>query len=124
MLAQSARVHNLQRVMTRMLGYGTRKDDMPPYRAVGPVTAEEYESRAERYDKQLTELVGFDTKGKTTEEKMKAVREYRMDQYNSVVDAAYDKRGWTRNGVPKIERLKELGIDMPRLVEIIKDDQE
>ncbi|MCK4549373.1 MAG: aldehyde:ferredoxin oxidoreductase, partial [Candidatus Krumholzibacteria bacterium] len=124
MLAQSARVHNLQRVMTRMLGYGLRKDDMPPYRAVGPVTAEEYESRAERYDKQLTELAGFDTKGKTTEEKMKAIREYRVEQYNRVVDAAYDKRGWTRNGVPKIERLKELGIDIPELVEIIKDDQE
>ncbi|HSG27624.1 MAG TPA: aldehyde ferredoxin oxidoreductase C-terminal domain-containing protein, partial [Candidatus Krumholzibacterium sp.] len=38
MLAQSARVHNLQRIMSRMLGFGTRKDDMPPYRAVGPVT--------------------------------------------------------------------------------------
>ena len=35
-----------------------------------------------------------------------------------------DAWGWTRDGVPKIERLKELGIDMPRLVEIIKDDQE
>ncbi|MBU8920787.1 MAG: aldehyde ferredoxin oxidoreductase C-terminal domain-containing protein, partial [Bacteroidales bacterium] len=44
--------------------------------------------------------------------------------YNKVVDAAYDRRGWTRNGVPKIERLKELGIDLPELVEIIKDDQE
>ncbi len=124
MLAQSARVHNLQRVMSRMFGYGLRKDDMPPFRAVGPVTAEEYESRAERYDKQLDELAGFDTKGKNTEEKLKAIREYRMDQYNKVVDAAYDKRGWTRNGVPKIERLKELGIDMPRLIEIVKDDQE
>jgi aldehyde:ferredoxin oxidoreductase len=123
MLAQSARVHNLQRVMTRMLGFGTRKDDMPPFRAVGPVTVEEYESRAERYDKQLEELVGFDTKGATIEDKMKAIRKYRMDQYNSVVDAAYDRRGWTRNGVPKMERLKELGIDMPRIVEIVKDDQ-
>ena len=124
MLARSARVHNLQRVMSRMFGFGLRKDDMPPMRAVGPVTAEEYESRQERYDKQLEELAGFDTSGKTTEEKLKAIREYRMDQYNKVVDAAYDKRGWTRNGVPKIERLKELGIDLPRLVEIVKDDQE
>jgi aldehyde:ferredoxin oxidoreductase len=124
MLAQSARVHNLQRVMSRMFGFGLRKDDMPPYRAVGPVTAEEYESRAERYDGQLKELAGFDPKGKTTEEKIRALREYRMDQYNRVVDAAYDKRGWTRNGVPKIDRLRELGIDMPRLVEIVRDDQE
>ena len=70
MLEQSARVHNLQRLLCYMLGGGTREDDMPPYRAVGPVTAEEYESRAERYDKQLKELVGVDPAGKPTEEKM------------------------------------------------------
>ncbi|HER43294.1 MAG TPA: aldehyde:ferredoxin oxidoreductase, partial [Candidatus Eisenbacteria bacterium] len=124
MLAQSARVHNLQRVMSRMFGFGTRKDDMPPYRAVGPVTVEEYESRAERYDTQLKDIVGVDPEGKTTEEKVRILREHRMDQYNKVVDAAYDRRGWTRNGVPKIERLKELGIDLPELVEIVKADQE
>ncbi|NIN34838.1 MAG: aldehyde:ferredoxin oxidoreductase [Gammaproteobacteria bacterium] len=123
MLAQSARVHNLQRVMCRMLGFGTRKDDMPPYRAVGPVTKHEYESRAERYDTQLKEIVGVDPGGKTTEEKMKILREYRMDMYNKVMDVAYERRGWTKNGVPKIERLKELGIDLPELVEIVKDDQ-
>ncbi|MDD3641877.1 MAG: aldehyde ferredoxin oxidoreductase C-terminal domain-containing protein [Candidatus Krumholzibacteria bacterium] len=124
MLAQSARVHNLQRVMARMFGNGTRTDDMPPFRAVGPVTAEEYESRAERYDRQLKELAGFDPEGKSTAEKMAALRAYRMEQYNRVVDAAYDRRGWTRNGVPKIERLRELGIDLPRIVEIVRNDQE
>ncbi len=125
MLDQSARVHNLERIMIRMLGYGTRKEDMPPYRAVGPVTEEEYESRAEKYyDKQMRDIIGIDPAGKTTQEKMKIVRDYRMDQYQKVVDAAYDRRGWTRNGVPKVERLKELGIDLPELVEIIKDDQE
>jgi aldehyde:ferredoxin oxidoreductase len=124
MLEQSARVHNLQRIMSRMFGFGTRKDDMPPYRAVGPVTSEEYESRAERYDKQMKEIIGVDPEGRTTEEKMAITRKYRMDQYNKVVDAAYKRRGWTKNGVPKIERLKELGIDLPELVEIVKDDQE
>jgi aldehyde:ferredoxin oxidoreductase len=125
MLDQSARVHNLQRVMCRMLGYGTRKDDMPPYRAVGPVTKEEYESRADKYyDKQMKEILGIDPAGKSSEEKMAITRKYREDQYNKVVDAAYKKRGWTKNGVPKIERLKELGIDLPELVEIVKNDQE
>jgi aldehyde:ferredoxin oxidoreductase len=123
MLAQSARVHNLQRIMCRMLGFGTRKDDMPPYRAVGPVTQREYESRAERYDVQLKEIIGVDPEGKTTEEKMKILREYRMKMYNKVMDVAYERRGWTKNGVPKIERLRELGIDLPELVEIVKDDQ-
>ncbi len=123
MLKQSARVHNLQRIIIRMLGYGTRKDDMPPYRAVGPVTKKEYESRAERYDTQLKELIGVDPEGKTTEEKMAILRKYREELYNKVVDAAYKRRGWTKNGVPTIERLKELGIDLPELVEIVKHDQ-
>ncbi len=123
MLNQSARVHNFQRVMTRMLGFGTRKDDMPPYRAVGPVTVEEYESRVERYDKQMKDIIGIDPGGKSTEEKMKITREYRMRVYNNVVDAAYKRRGWTRDGVPTVERLKELGIDLPELVEIVKNDQ-
>ena len=124
MLDQSARVHNLQRVMCRMLGFGTRKDDMPPYRAVGPVTKEEYESRAERYDKQLKEWYDLDPSKMSIEEKMEKQREHRMEQYNRAVDAAYLRRGWTTDGVPKISRLQQLGIDKPELIEIIKDDQE
>ncbi len=124
MLAQSARVHNFQRILNLYLGYGTREYDIPPYRAMGPVTKVEYESRAERYDKQMKELIGIDPEGKTTEEKMKITREYRFNQYTKVTDAAYKRRGWTKNGVPKISRLKELGIDLPELVAIIKDHQE
>ncbi|MCK4764838.1 MAG: (2Fe-2S)-binding protein [Candidatus Aminicenantes bacterium] len=124
MLAQSARVHNLQRIMNRLLGFGTREHDMPPYRAVGPVTKREYESRAERYDKQMKDIIGIDPGGKSTEEKMKITRKYRMKKYNDVVDAAYSRRGWTKDGVPTIARLEELGIALPELVEIIKDDQE
>jgi aldehyde:ferredoxin oxidoreductase len=123
MLKQSARVHNLQRIIIRMLGFGTRKDDMPPYRAVGPVTKKEYESRVERYDGQLKDIIGIDPAGKTTEEKMAILRKHREELYNKVVDVAYKRRGWTKNGVPTIERLKELGIDLPELVEIVKPDQ-
>ena len=48
----------------------------------GPVTAAEYESRAERYDKQLREKLGLDPAGMTTEQKMAALRAYREDQYS------------------------------------------
>ena len=124
MLEQSARVYNLQRVMTRLLGKGTRDEDKPPYRAVGPVTKKEYESRADRYyDKQLRDILGIDPSGKTTEEKMAIIRKHRLDQYEKVTDAAYEMRGWTNNGVPKIATLKKLGIDLPELVEIVKADQ-
>jgi aldehyde:ferredoxin oxidoreductase len=107
-----------------MFGFGTRKDDIPPYRAVGPVTKHEYESRAERYDKQLKELAGEDPEGKSTEEKVKLLRDYRMNKYEQVMDVAYKRRGWTKNGVPTIERLKELRIDLPEIVALVKDDQE
>jgi aldehyde:ferredoxin oxidoreductase len=124
MIRQSERVYNFQRIFNLRRGYGTRKFDAQPYRAAGPVTVEEFESRQERYDKQLKEIVGFDPEGKTTEEKMAALRTYRESQYEHLIDAVYKRRGWTSNGVPKIEHLKDLGMDLPELIEVVKDHQE
>lgn len=123
MLDQSARVHNLQRVMCKMLGFGTREHDRVPYRAMGPVTREEYESRQERYDAQLRDVVGVDPAGRSTEEKMALLREFRVSQYEKLSDVVYARRGWTADGVPTVERLRELGIDLPRLVEIVSDER-
>ena len=81
---------------------------------------EEYESRQERYDKQLKELVGYDPEGKTTEEKMAVMRKYRESQYEQLVDAVYKRRGWTMDGIPTLEKLKELGMDLPEVVEVVK----
>jgi len=124
MIRQSERVYNFQRIFNLRRGYGTRKFDAQPYRAAGPVTDEEYESRAERYDKQLKELIGVDTEGKTTAEKKAILREYREDQYEKLIDAVYLRRGWTSNGVPKISHLKELGMDLPEVIEVVKPHQE
>lgn len=120
MIRQSERVYNFQRIFNIRRGYGLRKHDAQPYRAAGPVTVEEYESRAERYDGQLKDTIGVDPAGKSTEEKMAILREYREGQYEKLLDAVYERRGWTNNGVPKIEYLKELGMDLPELIEVIK----
>jgi aldehyde:ferredoxin oxidoreductase len=124
MILQSERVYNFQRIFNLRRGYGVRKYDAQPYRAAGPVTVEEYESRAERYDKQLKELVGFDPEGKSTDEKMKALRAYREDQYEKLIDAVYLRRGWTKNGVPRIAHLKKIGMDLPELIELVTPHQE
>jgi len=105
------------------MGKGTREYDMPPFRLLGPATKEEYESRAERYDKQLKEL-GYDIEGKTTEEKMAMLRQYRESQFEKLVDAVYKRRGWNKNGVPTLETVKKLGIDFPDVVELIAKYQE
>ncbi|MCK4308352.1 MAG: aldehyde:ferredoxin oxidoreductase, partial [Candidatus Atribacteria bacterium] len=90
------------------------------YRAVGPVTVEEYESREELYDQQLQEIIKFDVKGKTTEEKMKALRDYREEQYQMLCDAVYKRRGWDSNGVPTLGTIKKLKIDFPEIMELVK----
>lgn len=124
LVRQSERVYNFQRIFNLRRGYGTRKHDAQPYRACGPVTKEEYESRADRYDKQLIEKIGFDPAGKTTEEKMGVLRKFREEQYEKLLDAVYERRGWTKNGVPKIGHLKQLGMDLPELLETVAPYQE
>ncbi|HNW35746.1 MAG TPA: aldehyde ferredoxin oxidoreductase C-terminal domain-containing protein, partial [Candidatus Ozemobacteraceae bacterium] len=91
-----------------------------PYRSMGPVTREEYESRAERYDKQLKETVGVDPAGKSVDEKIALQRTWREERYQKLCDAVYKRRGWTKNAVPTLETLKKLGIDFPEVVEVVK----
>ena len=119
-ILSSERVYNLQRVFNLKSGFGKRNEDYPPYRAMGPVTKLEYESRAERYDKQLREDVGIDPTGMSTEAKMAALRTYRENRYDKLMDAVYKRRGWTNNGVPTVETLQRLGIDYPDVVDLVK----
>lgn len=124
MIRQSERVYNFQRIFNIRRGFGLRQHDAQPYRAAGPVTQEEYLSRAERYDGQMKDILGIDPVGKSMEDKMEITRNYRLNQYEKLLDAVYFRRGWTKNGVPKIEHLKELGMDLPELIEVIKDLQD
>jgi len=120
LIRQSERVYNFQRIFNLRRGFGKRENDAQPYRAAGPVTVEEYESRKDRYDKQMKEIIGVDHEGKTTEEKIAITRKYRENVYEKLLDAVYKRRGWTKNGIPTIEHLKELGMDLPELIEVVK----
>jgi aldehyde:ferredoxin oxidoreductase len=113
-------VYNFQRVFNLKMGFGTRQHDAIPYRSMGPVTDVEYESRAERYDQQLKDLVGIDPNGMTTGEKRLALRHYREEQYELLVDAVYRRRGWNSDGIPTLETVRELGIDYPDVVALIE----
>ena len=123
LVLMSEKVYNFQRIFNLRMGFGTREHDDVPYRSVGAVTKEEYESRADRYDKQLKEKVGYDPKGKSTEEKIAVLRKYRESEYEKLKDAVYRRRGWNSNGVPILQKANELGIDFPDVVELIKKFQ-
>ena len=117
----SEAVYNFQRIFNLRMGFGRREHDNIPYRAVGPVTIDEYESRHDRYDRELIEKYDVDITGKGTEEKVTLLRKVREDKYERLKDAVYKRRGWTQNGIPTIETVKRLGIDFPDVLDLLKE---
>jgi aldehyde:ferredoxin oxidoreductase len=121
LITMSETVYNYQRIFNLRMGFGTRAHDAIPYRAVGPVTIQEYESRSERYDNELTEKYGLDIDGEDTVWKVRQLRTRREAQYETLTDAVYQRRGWTKNGIPTVETIKRLGIDFPEVLGVLAE---
>ncbi|MCG3224503.1 MAG: aldehyde:ferredoxin oxidoreductase, partial [Candidatus Heimdallarchaeota archaeon] len=126
-IIMSERVYNFQRSLNLLLipeGVTYRDIDSIPYRAMGPVTEEEYLSREDEYYlKQLEEEARIDVTNLTTAEKMKELRKIREARYEKLKNAVYKRRGWTDQGVPTLEKLKELGLDFPDITDLVKKHQ-
>ena len=122
LITMSERVYNFQRIFALRMGFGSREHDRIPYRAMGPVTVEEYESRAERYDKQLKETHQVDVDGKETSEKVKILRRFREQRYEELKDAVYKRRGWNREGIPTLETVRRLSIDFPEVLKVLQEN--
>jgi aldehyde:ferredoxin oxidoreductase len=120
LIEMSERVYNFQRIFNLRMGFGQREHDHIPYRAMGPVTAEEYESRQERFDRQLMEKYHLDITGMDTTEKVALLREKREGDYEMLKDAVYKRRGWTADGIPTLATVKRLGIDFPEVIEVLR----
>ena len=43
-----------------------------------------------------------------------------MKQYEKLQNAVYERRGWTKDGIPTLETLQPLGIDFPDVLEILR----
>ena len=124
LILQSERCYNWQRAMNVWMGRGQRKDDWIPFRAMGPVTEMEYVSRKERYDKQLVEKLGMtqkDIEKMTVKEKLTVIYEFRRGQYKKLADAVYYRRGWTPNGVPTPQKMKQLGFTDKKMLKMLQE---
>ena len=119
LIEQAERVYTFQRVFNLRMGQGTRADDQPPYRALGPVTEAEYARSADRYDAQLRSRLGVAPEGMSIAEKLARHRAWRLERFEAVVAAAYRRRGWTPEGVPTIDTLARLGLDTPELLALV-----
>ncbi len=120
LIEMSERIYNFQRIFNLRMGFGRRIHDDIPYRAMGPVTTEEYESRQERFDGQLKDKYNLDITGLKTDEKAALLRERREGDYELLKDAVYKRRGWTSDGIPSLATVKRLGIDFPDVIDVLK----
>ncbi|HDS09290.1 MAG TPA: aldehyde:ferredoxin oxidoreductase [Firmicutes bacterium] len=127
LILQSERCYNWQRAMNVWMGRGRRKDDWIPYRSMGPVTKMEYLSRQDRYNKILAEIVLKksleEIEKHSIEERVKILYDFRQNQYQKLADAVYYRRGWTPNGVPTPQKMKELGFgDEKKMLEMLQKE--
>ena len=103
---------------------GRREHDWPPYRSVGPVTVEEYESRAERYDKQMLEEIGVDPAGQVGRGED---RHHPEVPRGPLPEAAATRSTSAAAGRPtasrRWRRSQELGIDFPEVVELVAEER-
>jgi len=123
LILQSERCYNWQRAMNVWMGRGCRDDDWIPYRSMGPVTKMEYLSRMERYDEQLIEILGIsknELDNMELEKKMKMLYDFKQDQYQKLTDAVYFRRGWTPNGVPTPQKMRQLGLDDQKMLKMLQ----
>jgi aldehyde:ferredoxin oxidoreductase len=120
LIRMSETVYTFQRVFNLRMGYGRREQDQIPYRAMGPVTIPEYESRAKHYDRELKEEHGESIQDQSTAEKVRRLRGHREARYQGLMDAVYARRGWTPDGIPTLATVKRLGIDLPEVVDLLR----
>ncbi len=123
LILQSERCYNWQRAMNVWMGRGQRKDDWIPYRSMGPVTKIEYLSRKERYETTLMEKTAIsqqDLEQITVREKIKKLYDYRQNQYQKLADAVYYRRGWTPNGIPTPQKMKQLGFTDEKMLSMLQ----
>ena len=70
----------------------------------------------------LLDACRIDIAGKSTEEKLAFLRNFREKRYEELTDAVYRRRGWTQDGIPTLATAKRLGIDFPEVVEVLRDN--
>ena len=83
---------------------------------VSLIRQEKYRDAIEKFQ----ETIKINPKSNSTELKIKLLREFREKEYEKLKDAVYKRRGWTSNGIPTLDKICKLGIDFPKVIDLIK----
>ncbi|MFO7568661.1 MAG: aldehyde ferredoxin oxidoreductase C-terminal domain-containing protein [Smithellaceae bacterium] len=105
---------NLQRVMNVMaFGEATLSHDWIPDRAIGPTEDALYELERDYNDAQLAlalRLPADEIAKMETAEKRRALMKHRKEELSKLIHVYYQERGWTGQGVPKVQTLRQIGL--------------
>ncbi|GFO55237.1 aldehyde ferredoxin oxidoreductase [Geomonas sp. Red276] len=111
---QTDRDINLQRVMNVMrYGEHTIAQDWIPDRAIGPTEDALYETEQDFNDAELRRMLGFDDAqlaALSTTDKRTKLMDARKKELRKLIQVYYQERGWSENGIPKVDTLKGLGL--------------
>jgi aldehyde:ferredoxin oxidoreductase len=119
-LADSERLQLLQKLINLRQGKGTRNHDQIPLRAMGPVYMNEYEARAEYYDKWLEEQMGSSGIPEEIEERHRILMELRQKAFQKLCDTVYHEKGYNPDGVPLPETLRRFDLLDAQALELLK----
>ncbi len=112
--AQTDRDINLQRVMNAMVfGPETRNRDQIPERAIGPTDDALYDAEKDYHDREVSRITGKslpEVQAMGSPEKRKILMGHRQKELSELIDAYYEKRGWSSFGIPSVVTLQQLGL--------------
>lgn len=108
-LDDSERLYILQKLINLRQGKGKRESDQIPLRAMAPAFFNEYQARANYYDRWLEENHGKKLPA-TPRQRHKLLIERRIEDYQRLCDAVYQHKGFTPEGIPRRETVARFGL--------------
>jgi aldehyde:ferredoxin oxidoreductase len=109
-LDDSERLYILQKLINLRQGKGTRASDQLPLRAMAPAFFNEYQARADYYDRWLSQNGGIKKLPARPKQRHRMLIERRRREYQQLCDAVYEQKGFTQEGMPKRETVTKFGL--------------
>jgi aldehyde:ferredoxin oxidoreductase len=112
--ARTDRDINLQRVMNALVfGRETRNRDWIPERAIGPTDDALFDAEKDYHDGEVSKITGKplpEVQNMSSSEKRQILMDHRKKELSELIQAYYQKRGWSSSGIPSVDTLQQLGL--------------